>query len=166
MWFCVPLIWENSPCPYVSMKETSPLGQWCSFSLFHLMAHINQLLKFCGAPNLYFLPIWSNERVTILIHSYWTATVVLAAVIFLFDSLREKRSVPLTKQSGSACFKSFCDSLVENRCPRWKALWPCDCFWIWRGQRYLVTTLYSQLSFMNMRSWANYLISLRFICLI
>ena len=33
------------------------------------------------------------------IHSHRTATVVLAVVIFLFDNLREKGSVPLTKQS-------------------------------------------------------------------
>ena len=32
--------------------------------------------------------------------------VVLAAVIFSFDSLREKRSVPLTEQSGIVCFKT------------------------------------------------------------
>ena len=31
---------------------------------------------------------------------------MLALVIFfLFDNLREKRSVPLTKQSGTACLK-------------------------------------------------------------
>ena len=30
-------------------------------------------------------------------HCHQTAIVVLAVVIFLFDSLREKRSVPLTK---------------------------------------------------------------------
>ena len=32
----------------------------------------------------------------ILIHSYQMAIVVLAVAIFSFDSLREKRSVPLT----------------------------------------------------------------------
>ena len=39
-----------------------------------------------------------------MIHSHWTAIVVLAVVIFLFDTLREKRSTPPTKQSGTACF--------------------------------------------------------------
>ena len=43
---------------------------------------------------------------------------MLAAVSFLFDNLREKRSVPLTKQSDIACFKSSCGSQVENRCSR------------------------------------------------
>ena len=43
-----------------------------------------------------------------LIYSHWTAIVVLAVVIFLFDNQREKRSVPLTKQSGIACFKNSC----------------------------------------------------------
>ena len=38
----------------------------------------------------------NNTGVT-LMHSHQMATVVLAAVIFLFDSLREKRSVPQTK---------------------------------------------------------------------
>ena len=40
-------------------------------------------------------------------HSPWTPTVVLTAVIYLFDNLREKRSVPLTKWSPTACFKNF-----------------------------------------------------------
>ena len=43
----------------------------------------------------------------LLILSHQTA-IVLALVIFLFDSLREKRSVPLTKESGIACFKNCC----------------------------------------------------------
>ena len=50
----------------------------------------------------------------IFIHSQQTA-IVLTAVVFLFDSLREKRSVPLTKQSGIACFKNSCSTPVENR---------------------------------------------------
>ena len=32
----------------------------------------------------------------ILIHSHWSAVVVLVIVLFLFENLREKRSVPLT----------------------------------------------------------------------
>ena len=40
---------------------------------------------------------------------------VLAAVIFfLFDNLREKRSVPLTIQSGIGCFKNSCGTPFEN----------------------------------------------------
>ena len=36
------------------------------------------------------------------------AIVVLAVLIILFDSLREKRSMPLTKKSGVACSKNCC----------------------------------------------------------
>ena len=43
------------------------------------------------------------------------AIVVLAIVIFLFDNLREKRSVPLTKEPGIACFKNSFGTTVENR---------------------------------------------------
>ena len=52
---------------------------------------------------------------TILIHSHRTAITVLAAVIFLFDKLREKRSVPLTKQPGSVCFKNPCGTTGASR---------------------------------------------------
>ena len=41
-------------------------------------------------------------------HSSWMAIVVLAVVIFLFDNIREKRSVTLTKWSDIACFKNSC----------------------------------------------------------
>ena len=44
--------------------------------------------------------------------------MVLAAVISVFDNLREKRSVSLTKESGTACFKNSCGTPVENRWPR------------------------------------------------
>ena len=43
----------------------------------------------------------------ILIHSHQMAIVMLAIVIFLFDNLREKESVPLTKQPGIACLKNL-----------------------------------------------------------
>ena len=39
-----------------------------------------------------------------------------ARAYFLSDSLREKRSAPLTKQPGTACFKMSCSSRVENHC--------------------------------------------------
>ena len=51
----------------------------------------------------------------ILIHSHWTA-VVLAVVMFLSDSLGEQRAVPLTEESGVACFKNSCGTSVENHC--------------------------------------------------
>ena len=41
-----------------------------------------------------------------MIQSHQTAIVVLPVVILLFDNLREESSVPLTKQSGIACFKN------------------------------------------------------------
>ena len=44
------------------------------------------------------------------------AIVVLAVVIFPFDNLGEKRSVPLTKQSGTASFNNSCGTSVANRC--------------------------------------------------
>ena len=44
---------------------------------------------------------------------------MLAVVIFLFDSLTERRSVPLAKQSGTACLKNSCKSsetdIVETK---------------------------------------------------
>ena len=50
-----------------------------------------------------------------MIHSHWTAVVVLAVVVFLLDSLRGK-TVPLAKQSGIAFFKRSCGILCENCC--------------------------------------------------
>lgn len=35
---------------------------------------------------------------------------------FLFDNLKQKRLVSLTKQSGIACFKNSGGTLVENHC--------------------------------------------------
>ena len=52
--------------------------------------------------------IFFANLTTILIHSHQRATAVLAIVIVLFDNLREKRSVPLTTQSGIVCFKNSC----------------------------------------------------------
>ena len=50
---------------------------------------------------------WTKIIRIILIRSYWTATVLLADVIFLFNDRREKRSVPLTKELGFASFFFF-----------------------------------------------------------
>ena len=49
----------------------------------------------------------------ILVHSHWMA-IVLAVVMFLFDNLREKRSVLLSEQSGIANFKNYCGTPLEN----------------------------------------------------
>ena len=52
------------------------------FNLFHLMAHINQLLKFyCTPKNIFFANMTKNIGI-LLIHSHQTAIVVLAVVIF------------------------------------------------------------------------------------
>ena len=50
----------------------------------------------------------------ILIHSHWVAIVVLAVIIFIFDDLRQKKSMFLAKESGITCFKNFYGILVEN----------------------------------------------------
>ena len=39
-----------------------------------------------------------------------------AIVLLLLDSLRGERSVPLTIESGAACFKHSCGALAETRC--------------------------------------------------
>ena len=79
------------------------------------MAHINDLLKFCNTPKNIFFADLTKKIDVILIHSHWTTTVVLASVFFfLFDNLKEKRSGPLAKQSGIACFKNSCGTPVEN----------------------------------------------------
>lgn len=41
-----------------------------------------------------------------MIHSHWTAVVVLAVIIFSFDNIRQKRPVPLTTESGIAGLKN------------------------------------------------------------
>ena len=57
----------------------------------------------------------SDKKIgAIFIHSHQAAIVVLAVVPFLLDSVREKRPVPLTKQSGIACFKNSRSASVGN----------------------------------------------------
>ena len=55
-----------------------------------------------------------QKRISIiLIYAHQMAIVMLALVIFfLFDNLREKRSVPLTKQSGTAYFTNSYGALA------------------------------------------------------
>ena len=56
---------------------------YCSNSQpFYLIAHINELGKFCSTPqNMYFCH--SDEKLgIILVHSHWTAITVLAVDIF------------------------------------------------------------------------------------
>ena len=48
----------------------------------------------------------------VFIHTHHM-TIVLAVVIFLFDNLRQKKSEPLTKWSGVACFKNSVAYLLK-----------------------------------------------------
>ena len=66
------------------------------FNQFDVMAHMNELLKFHGTPKNVFFADLTQKIGMILIHLYQTAMVVFV-VTFLFDNLREKRPVPLTK---------------------------------------------------------------------
>ena len=93
------------------------------FNLFHLMAHIiTKILQ--HTKNVFFTNLTKKIGI-ILTHSHQMA-IVLAAVIFLFDSLRKKRSVSLTRKSGIACFKTSCSTLVEKRCSRMIHKARCD----------------------------------------
>ena len=67
---------------------------------------------------LYFLSIWQKLG-RIFICSHQVAIVLAATISFIWQS-RERRSVPLPKQSGIACFKNSCNTPVENRHPRGK----------------------------------------------
>ena len=83
--------------------KREPNSYTCSkaviFSPSHLLAHVNRLLQFCGTTKIYiiFFADLTKKIGLILIHAHWTAVVGLAVVIFLFDNLREKRSVFRTK---------------------------------------------------------------------
>ena len=65
-------------------------------------------------------------------------SVLIVIIFFKFDNLREKKSMPLTKQSGIAHFKTSCPTPVENCCPRLKwcqmLVLECGC-WQKYGQR-------------------------------
>ena len=65
-----------------------------------------------------------KKKGIILIHSRPVAIVVWAVVIFLFGNLKEKRSLPLTKWSGTARFKHFCGAPVRllRHAAGWKSL--------------------------------------------
>ena len=66
------------------------------FNLFYLIAHqlISKILQ--HTQNIFFAYV-ANKIEIIWIHSCQMATVVVAIVIFLLDSPKEKRSVPLTE---------------------------------------------------------------------
>ena len=74
---------------------------------------------------VYYIFCQSDKIISIILtHLHLMAVVVLAVVIFLFENLREKRSVALTKSSGIACFNDSRSAPV-GRCTRLKiaALW-------------------------------------------
>ena len=41
--------------PAFDIKSESSLSSPVVFSLFHIVAHMNYSLKFCGTPNIYFV---------------------------------------------------------------------------------------------------------------
>ena len=102
---------------YIKKKKARKGSSTLSFNLFHLLAHKNWLLKFCSTTKNMFFADLTKNRYNFDSSFTWTAIVVLAVVIFIFDSLREKRSVPLTKQAGVACLKNSCSTLVKNCWP-------------------------------------------------
>ena len=67
------------------------------FNLLHLMAYKTNYWNSTAYQKIYVLPIWQKKVDIILIPSHHMAIVVLAIVIFLFDNVRDQRSVPLTK---------------------------------------------------------------------
>ena len=93
-----------------------PLTQ--RFATFFISWHTQLITKILWhtKKHIIFFANLTKKIDSILVHSHWMAIVVLAVVIFLFDNLREKRSVPLTKQSGIACFQSSCSVPVETCC--------------------------------------------------
>ena len=69
---------------------------------------------------VYYIFCQSDKIISIILtHLHLMAVVVLAVVIFLFENLREKRSVALTKSSGIACFNDSRSAPV-GRCTRLK----------------------------------------------
>ena len=77
------------------------------FNLFHLMAHINYW-NFAAHQKLYYIFADLTKKIgIILIHSHRMLFLCWPLSFFLFNNLRGKRSVPLTRYSGIACFKKI-----------------------------------------------------------
>ena len=75
----------NNICIY---QRSQPFSSHGTHKLVSKILRHTKKIYFC----------WSDQKIgIILIHSHQVAIAVLAVVTFLFDSLREKRSVPLTK---------------------------------------------------------------------
>ena len=75
----------------LSMYYYNDFQPLSSHGTHNLITKILQYIK-----NILFVDLTKKIGV-ILIHSHWTAIVVLDVVILVFDNLREKRSMPLTK---------------------------------------------------------------------
>ena len=97
------------------------------FNLFHLMAHMDQVLKFCSTPRNIFLAYLKRTGIilihikiavlvvlTFLLDSMKMVIAVLVVVTFLFDSMKKKRSVPLTNSQVLVCLENFRVTTVEN----------------------------------------------------
>ena len=68
----------------------------------------HKLLKFCSTPKTVLYFCWSDKNIgIILIHSHRMLFLCWPLSFFLFNNLRGKRSVPLTRYSGIACFKKI-----------------------------------------------------------
>lgn len=80
-----------------------------------------------------YISCWSDKKTGImLIHSHYITIVLAVAICFLFDNMKEKRSVPLSKLSGIACFKNCCGTVVKNCCSKW---WLEDIGFVWGRER-------------------------------
>ena len=93
------------------------------FNLLHLMARVNELLKFHNTlKNTVFTNVTKNRCNFDLFTSNGYRCVVCFH-FFSLDSLRERRSVPPTAQSGIARFKTPCGTLAETH---WRELPPAS----------------------------------------
>ena len=105
------------------------------FPTFFISWH--KLLKFCGTPKNTFFSDLTKKISIILIHSHQSVIMLAVVIFFLFDNLREKRSVALTKYSGIAWLKNSSCTLVENhwyKSLKFGWLGPKDEGLIWNGR--------------------------------
>ena len=79
----------------------------------HLMAHVNSFLNFCGTPENV---VFANQTKKKKRYNVDSLTPAGCCHVSLFDNLREKRSVSLTKWSGVACFRKSYGTPFENHC--------------------------------------------------
>ena len=48
-------LWNFVVCDFFMQVKSCGLSSTAIFNLFHLMAHINYLLKFCGTPEVFYI---------------------------------------------------------------------------------------------------------------